>query len=215
MKHENQYEYWNEVAKVKKFTTSLNIKLFSKLLNKNSKILDYGCGYGRTLNDLYLNGYKNLIGFDYANEMIERGKTEFPYLDLNLSSDNIIDYPSNSVDMVTLFAVVTCIITDKPLKALIQEIKRVLKPTGYIYINDFLINTDDRNKKRYEKYAKKYQKYGVFELTEGAVLRHYHKKYIFELLNGFKDLYYKEHTFKTMNGNSSNGFVYLGKQTNL
>jgi ubiquinone/menaquinone biosynthesis C-methylase UbiE len=208
----NQAEYWNKVAKEKEFTTSLDLNIFSELINKNSLLIDYGCGYGRTLNELSSFGYKNLIGFDYSSKMIERGKKEYPDLDLRVSKDNKIDCPSNSVDIVFLFAVLTCIIDNETQKELIKEIKRVLKPNGFIYINDFLINYDSRNKKRYGKYADKYNNYGVFELSEGAVLRHHEKNWIFELTNEFERIYYKENTFKTMNENLSNGFVYFGKK---
>jgi len=212
MNNDNQIKYWNKVAKKKDFTTSLDLTIFSKLINKNSLLVDYGCGYGRTLNELYSHGYKNLIGFDYAYEMIERGKVEYPYLDLRVSKDNKIDCPSNSVDILFLFAVLTCIISDDAQKELIKEIKRILKPNGFIYINDFLINSDERNKKRYEKYGEKYNKYGVFELPEGAILRHHKKSWIMELTKEFDEFFYKKNTFQTMNGNLSNGFVYFGKR---
>lgn len=208
----NQQDYWNEVSRYKEFTTLLDTSLFSGLIDYNSFIVDYGCGYGRTLNELYLKGYNNLLGFDFASEMISRGKKEFPYLNLQLSNGNIIDCPSNSVDLILLFAVITCIIDDNEQKQLIEEIKRVLKPGAYIYINDFLINTDERNKLRYNKYKDKYGKYGVFELAEGAILRHHSKDWIFELTSSFEKVHYKENTFKTMNGHVSNGLSYIGKK---
>jgi len=62
MMKKNQKQYWDRVAKNKKFTTYLDISLLSKYLDKESLIVDYGCGYGRTLNELFLNDYKNTIG---------------------------------------------------------------------------------------------------------------------------------------------------------
>ncbi len=210
---EQQCNYWNGVAKDKEFTTPLDFELLSKLTTKESNFLDYGCGYGRTLNELYLQGYKNLVGFDFAKEMICRGKAKYPYLDLRVSQNNCLDCESESVDMVLLFAVLTCIIRDKEQRGLIRELKRVLKPNSYIYINDFLINSDDRNIIRYKNNESKYNKYGVFEIDGGAVLRHHYKDWIFELMNEFEVVEYREHTFKTMNGNISNGFVYVGKKS--
>lgn len=204
--------YWNKVAKEKIFTTALDTTIFPKGINEQSLFIDYGCGYGRIANELYSLGYKNIKGFDFATEMIERGKITYPHLDLSVSQDNKMDCPSHSADMVFLFAVLTCIISDDTQRVLIEEISRVLKPNGYLYINDFLINTDERNQKRYEKYADKYQQYGVFELPEGAILRHHKKSWIAELTHGFEQKYYKASSFKTMNGNLSNGFVYLGKK---
>ena len=50
-----------------------------------------------------------------------------------------------------LFGVLTCIPSDKEQKSLISEIKRILKPEGIVYVNDFLINSDKRNVLRYEE----------------------------------------------------------------
>lgn len=55
---------------------------------------------------------------------------------------------------------------------LLSEIKRVLKPQGILYVNDFLLNTDESNLLRYEKYKEAYGVYGVFELPDGEVCRH-------------------------------------------
>ena len=94
---------------------------------------------------------------------------------------------------------------------LISEIKRVLKTGGTFYINDYLINSDNRNLERYETYEDKYNKYGVFELPEGAILRHHTEEYFFELMKDFDTVRYKRITYTTMNGNKSNGFYFLGK----
>lgn len=209
---EDQKAYWDKVAPTKKFTTTLDLNLIPNSINKDSLIVDYGCGYGRTLNDLYTKGFKNLLGFDFAAEMIERGKSKFPYLDLRTSKDNKIDCDSGSVDMIILFAVLTCIIEDEKQNALMDEIKRVLKPGGIIYINDFLVNTDERNTKRYNQFIDKYGTYGVFELPEGAVLRHHTESRVPQLIKNFEKKAYKTIQFKTMNGHISNGFVYVGKK---
>lgn len=209
---DNQREYWNRIAGEKEFTTFLDVNLFTEFADKNDRILDFGCGYGRTLNQIYNLDYRNLIGYDFASEMIKRGKISYPHLDLRVSTNNKTDLPSNSVDVVLLFAVLTCIIDNDKQRAIIDEIKRVLKPDGYIYINDFLINSDKRNIQRYERFKDKYGNYGVFELPEGAVLRHYDERYIQILMKDFRQHNYKKITFKTMNGNISNGFVFVGQK---
>lgn len=208
---ETQKSYWNSVADTKKFTTPFNIEEFSKYVPIKAKILDVGCGYGRTLDELYRNDYKNLIGIDFSEKLIERGKNLYPNLPLHIQHTEDIDLPDNSVDAVILFAVLTCIIDDNAQKHLLSEIKRVLKPNGIIYINDFLLNSDERNLNRYEKYLKKYKTYGVFELPEGAILRHHSLDYIKELVVGFKKLEFKETTYTTMNGHKSNGFFFIGQ----
>ena len=79
-----QKKYWNSVAEKKEFSTPFNFEDFSKYVSKEDIILDVGCGYGRTLNQLYEEGYNNLIGIDFSENMIERGKKQYPYLDLRV-----------------------------------------------------------------------------------------------------------------------------------
>lgn len=207
----NQIAYWNSVSETKQFTTPFQFEEFSRLISRESRILDVGCGYGRTLNELYQQGYHNLTGIDFSQGMIERGHTLYPYLDLHVKTSSHIDYPDESFDAVILFAVLTCIAKDSAQEELIHEIKRILKPDGILYINDFLLNSDDRNLARYQKYEAKYGTYGVFELPEGALLRHHSEAYIHELLSAFNQINFKHLTFTTMNGHTSNGFYYFGK----
>ena len=208
---ENQKEYWNKVAKDKQFTTPFQIELFSKFVGREDRILDVGCGYGRTLNDLYSHEFKNLFGIDFSDKMIKRGKEQFPWLNLDVIEDKKIPYDDNSFDSIILFAVLTCIVKDEEQVFLMNEIKRVLKPNGILYINDFLLNTDERNVERYKMYEDKYNKFGVFELPEGAVLRHHDLGWIELITSDFNNIELKTVTYTTMNGNKSRGFFYLGK----
>lgn len=210
-----QNEYWNSVSEKKEFTTPFQAEAFSKFVKRESRILDIGCGYGRTLDELYHNGYRNLIGLDFSSGMIERGKQQFPYLDLRVKENDTIALPDGSVDAVILFAVLTCIQTNEEQEQLLREIKRVLKPQGILYVNDFLLNTDERNLSRYEKFKEVYGTYGVFELPEGAVCRHHDEAWIKQLLGDFSELEYSHLTFTTMNGNKSNGFYFIGKMHNV
>ena len=207
-----QKEYWNKVSETKQFSTPFQIDEFSKYVKKDDVILDVGCGYGRTLNELYTNGYKNLIGIDFSKGMIERAKNINSDIDFRVMNNSKIDLPDNSVDSVILLAVLTCIVEDKEQEYLVSEIYRVLKKGGAIYINDFLLNNDEKNLNKYNEFKNKYNKYGVFELPEGAVCRHHDKEWIKELLKDFKKKIFKEIEYTTMNGNKSNGFYYIGEK---
>lgn len=211
--YENQTEYWDQAAAHKEFTTPFRMDLFEKYVNKSDRILDVGCGYGRTLEALYQKGYNALHGVDFSQKMIERGASAYPYLDLKKNENNTLPYADNSCDAVILIAVLTCIVHDKDQDALISEIYRVLKPNGIIYINDFLINTDDRNINRYNTFHPRYHTYGVFELPEGALLRHYTEDRIVSVTGIFDTLIFEKTVYKTMNGHQSNGFYYIGKKS--
>lgn len=206
----NSKEYWNSVSETKQFTTPFQFEQFEKYVKPSSLILDMGCGYGRTLHELYQRGYCRLIGMDFSEGMISRGHSLFPELDLRVKTNPFIDMETHSVDAVILFAVLTCIISDEEQRKLLSEIKRVLKPGGILYINDFLLNDDERNRNRYAAAYGKYPTYGIFELPEGAVLRHHSEAWIKTLLSDFHMLEYEYLVFTTMNGHRSNGFYFIG-----
>ena len=47
---------------------------FSKYISKKSRILDLGCGAGRTTLNLYKKGFKNIIGVEIAEKLIAFAK---------------------------------------------------------------------------------------------------------------------------------------------
>ena len=208
-------QYWDRAAEKKEFTTPFQVELFRDVVAKEACILDIGCGYGRTLSQLDLCGFHNSTGVDIAEGMIKRGKKLFPGLSLEHIEDcGKIPFADNSFDTVILLAVLTCIIDDLEQEQLIREINRVLKKDGIIYMNDFLINSDQRNVDRYTEFEPKYNKYGIFELQEEkrVALRHYTKARIDELIVKFEKIVFEPVVYKTMNGNQSNGFYYMGRK---
>ena len=206
----NQSDYWSSVADSRNFTTIFDEKIFGNYVDKDSKILDVGCGYGRTLNELYNAGYQNLVGVDSSAGMLERGRREFPYLSF-VQNDTDLPFDDDSFDAVILFGVLCSVVNENAQRNLIDEIRRVLKPNGIIYVNDFLINNDIKSAFKYAKFIMKYNTYGVFELKDGGILRHHTEKYIKDLLTNFEELEYRKTKFKTVSGNISNGFYYIGK----
>ena len=74
MNIDNQKEYWDEVAEIKTFTHPIDLELINNFLNNQSRIVDFGCGYGRIvkqLTDLALLSQGMLKGAA-LNEFIER-----------------------------------------------------------------------------------------------------------------------------------------------
>ena len=120
--------------------------------------------------------------------------------------------PDHSVDAVILFAVLTCIYQSEEQQKLINEIRRVLRPGGILYVSDYLLGEDERNRKRYEEFAPVFGTYGVFELPEGAICRHHSEEYIQSLLKDFSTMVFFPTTFVTMNGHESKGFCYFGRK---
>jgi ubiquinone/menaquinone biosynthesis C-methylase UbiE len=210
-----QEEYWDSVAEKKEFTTPFQMGLFKKNVSKEAQILDVGCGYGRTLQELYLSEFTNLTGIDISEKMINKGTKLYPQLTLKKYDGSRFPFENNSFDAVILLAVLTCITINNEQEKLIDEIERVLKDDGILYINDFLINSDQRNIDRYKRYEDRYNKYGIFELQEGVVLRHYTRMRIDELMGNFRKIVFKPVIYTTMNGNKSNGLYYIGRKRKI
>jgi len=207
-----QEAYWDNVSGVKEFPVPFDSELFKKYVNIDEKVLDFGCGYGRILNELHQIGFTDLTGIDFSQGMVDRGLGQYPHLALSKCEEGVIPFPDNTFHGVILIAVLTCISESEKQKRLIDEILRVLKVGGILYVRDCMLNTDRRNIERYEKYREKYGEYGVFELPEGAVVRHHSHDYVVELTRSFKRLVFEQKTHSTMNGNKTNGFCYIGRK---
>jgi SAM-dependent methyltransferase len=208
----DQREYWDSVADEKVFTIPLRFDEFRACTDENSAILDFGCGYGRILSQLRDRGYKNLYGVDFSGNMISRARKNLEAADLRTIPDAVIPFPDGTFHAVILIALLTCFPGDRQLFDLIRETRRVIKPGGIVYIGDFLLNQDERNLRRYREAEGKTGVYGVFELAEGAVVRHFSEEFIETLLGGFEKRFYIEETYTTMNGNRSRGFTYMGRK---
>jgi len=207
----NQIDYWNKVAQEKEFTHPINTSLLRSHLSLNSRILDYGCGYGRVCQKLVEEGYINIVGVDSSIEMIQRGRKFSPGLSLEVLPSSGLDYPDDFFDAVLLIAVLTCIPTDTGQQSLLIELKRILRPKGLIYISDYVLQDDERNEERYQRYEEEFGTYGVFRLPEGTVVRHHSTAWIETLASSFEtlDLVYPE--VVTMNGHRAKAFQYLGR----
>jgi SAM-dependent methyltransferase len=209
---DNQIEYWNSVSSSKSFTHPIDIGRFHSFVSLKANILDYGCGYGRTCDELYRFGFRNIVGVDSSQMMIERGHKEYPHLNLKTLKNNNIPYDPDAFDAIVLFAVLTCIPTNEGQQALISEIYRTLRPDGIVYISDYWLQGNERNINRYDRFKEKYGLYGVFELPEGTIVRHHDKDWILSLLKDFNTIELFDFEVTTMNGNTSLGFQYFGRK---
>ena len=198
-----QDKYWGAVAYQKKFAHPLLIDEFEKHVNPESPILDYGCGYGRSIRELHARGFANLFGVDYSSGMIGRARKENPFARYVRNSGSDIPFSDSSFDAVLLLAVLTCIPDSNEQSRLFSELYRVLKDGGILYLSDLLINSNRRNQGRYKRFEPKYECYGVFELEEGATLRHHTREYLERLASSFKTIYQQEFQVETMNGHKS------------
>jgi SAM-dependent methyltransferase len=209
-----QIDYWNRIGPTKPFAHPVNIDELSRWVSPQSRILDYGCGYGRALGLLRSHGFGNLIGFDPAPAMISAAQQNFPAIAFEVLEDyQRVQLPDASVDAVLLFAVLTSVPANGGQRAIISEITRVLRPNGILYISDMFLQTDSRNVERYIEGEKKHGIYGVFDLSEGVTVRHHDRNWIETLTKDFEVLRLEEITVHTMNGHPAAAFQWFGRKS--
>ncbi len=109
------------------------IKEFAKLLPKNSKVLDLGCGFGRELAVFVKNGY-DTYGIDGSSELLKLAKKRAPKAEVKLSDlRNTLPYEDTFFDGIWARNSLHHL---KPseLSNAFSEIKRILKPKGILFI---------------------------------------------------------------------------------
>jgi SAM-dependent methyltransferase len=207
----DQRRYWDRVADQKTFTHPINAEWLIGSIDTKARILDYGCGYGRSLNELASLGYTNTLGVDFAPRMIARGKRSFPKLDLRLVQGFLPAEADASFDAILLLAVLTCIPVDEEQSLLVGELRRLLRPGGVLYISDMPLQSDGRNLARYATGKSRFGTYGVFETEDGAIVRHYDDQRLDALLEGFEKVAIENVRLITMNGNAATGVQILAR----
>lgn len=206
-------DYWNEVGVKKVFEDPIYIEKLSDCLPKEAQIIEYGCGYGRMMRQLKAQGYKNLVGFDFAEKMIIRGKRENPDLDLRaIQTSGVIPVEDRVADAVVMSTVLCCMVEAEEKKLLIEEILRVLKPQGIFYLTDFLICHHPYYEEKYAQGIREFGKRGTYTTSEDLVVCHYTAQEILELIEPFDIQWFEQFDFKTMNQNPARTFHCIAKK---
>ena len=104
--------------------------LLSYLSNTQTKILDAGCGTGLVGEILNKNSFKNLIGVDFSQEMLNIAKQKNVYQSLELVDlTKKLDYEDNLFDAVICAGTFTC---GHVGPEALREMIRITKQGGYI-----------------------------------------------------------------------------------
>ena len=208
----SRIDYWNRLGPTKPFSHPVNLNRLAELVDRDHRILDVGCGYGRVMGVLHDHGYRNLVGVDPASSMIASARQRFPTLTFLEVSPTRLPCADESVGAALLFTVLTCIPSDDEQRRVIREIDRVLRPDGLVYISDLWIQKDERNVERYRRFHGKYGVYGTFELPEGVLLRHHTRQWIERLTTRFALIAVDEIVADTMNGRRAEAFQWFGRK---
>lgn len=128
---------WDSVADRVSFNLQISTTEFVASVPLDAKVLDFGCGYGRITKQISELGYSDVIGIDSSKEMINRGLSDYPELDLRHLSTEVFPFADGEFDSIVLCAVLTCIREQSSRDNVLRELRRVLKPHGVIYLAEF------------------------------------------------------------------------------
>jgi SAM-dependent methyltransferase len=107
------------------------IDKIENLLPPKAKVLDAGCAYGRDANELSGRGF-DVIGVDFSEELIKKGKETFPNLTFKHMDIRKLDFPKDSFDGIWCNAVLLHL-TDTDIEKTLKEFHRVLKKDGVMF----------------------------------------------------------------------------------
>ena len=113
----------------------------------SGKALDLGCGNGKTVSTLLDDGYQ-VTGVDFSAVAIEQCRNRFKDSEFFISSVCEMPFEDDSFDYITAVHVLEHLDDDDLAKA-VNEIRRVLKPSGFVFVRCFT-EKDMRSDKRKE-----------------------------------------------------------------
>ena len=192
--------YWNTTGVTKTYSHPIDLAWLGEPSDR-ARILDYGCGYGRVTALLHDAGWTGVEGWT-CRRFRRPARREHPELTFRvIEHPPALPYADSSVDAVVLFAVLTCVPADDDQRRLVGELHRVLRSGGVLYVSDYPLQGDRRNLDRYQAFAVRYGRHGVFETGDGAVCRHHTREWLLDLLGAFEVSATREIAVTTMNGN--------------
>jgi SAM-dependent methyltransferase len=210
--YEEQRAFWDASAATKAFAHPLDVERFTRLVAREARILDLGCGYGRVCAELAALGNQRVLGADRSAAMVRRARAEHPRLAFEHLEGARLPFPDGSLDAVLLFAVLTCLPSDLDLDELLAEVRRVLAPGAVVYVSDLLLQDDERNLARYDEGQRRFGVRGVFSVPEGAVLRHFPRQRLLAMLEPLAVLETVELRVQTMNGHSARALQVFARR---
>ena len=132
--YEKNYEEFSKT----RYSIWDSVKKFSENFEKNSFVLDAGCGNGKNMN--YLKDKCKIVGIDNCKNFVILCKEK----QLNVLESNILNLPfeDNTFDYIISIAVIHHLKTDTERYKAIDELLRVLKPNGKMLVTVWAYESD-------------------------------------------------------------------------
>ncbi|OGZ19010.1 MAG: hypothetical protein A2175_01635 [Candidatus Nealsonbacteria bacterium RBG_13_42_11] len=116
-----------------------DIIMLGKYAKEGDKILDLGCGNGR-LNEAFEGKKIEYTGVDNSEKMIEIAKKKYPPKKFLLNTNLNLPFSNDYFDKVYCLAVFHHIPSEEFRLQALNEIKRVLKPSGLLILTVWNLN---------------------------------------------------------------------------
>ena len=203
-------------------TTEVVIDLLERAKDTQT-VIELGCGTGKCLAAVSLAlKPRFFVGIDVnfdAVRLANKLKPPTPPACFVNADANVLPFRDNAFDLAMAQAFFTVVPTLEERSAILNEIRRVLQPGGFLYIGDFLLNTTSTAYQR--RYALGYEltgEYGTFPVAapDGSVLyfaHHFAKDEPGQMLeaHGFSVKRQEATPVKTYSGQSIEGFALLAQ----
>lgn len=204
-------------------------ELFFKKVPTETKVVDFGCAWGRVGFELQKKGY-HVCGFDinehsieYASEQAKKTNNKYPGKIDFITADALnLPYKTNYFDACIMQAFLTTVTNSEARNEVIKEAWRVLAPGGILYLADFGQNWNNPlYKARYLRDYSSTGEKGTFFVTEDGkeggkelfLVHHYTLEELKQLLKKrFAIETTLSTTFKTFHGNNTLGYIILAKK---
>ncbi|MBW2970854.1 class I SAM-dependent methyltransferase [Candidatus Woesearchaeota archaeon] len=141
----------NSWTKFKDRSTPATVPLdnvFYEYVQPGSKVLDFGCGWGRISFELHSRGY-NLCGLDinpnelhWATEEKAKQAYDQPLLQFTVADAINLPFAAESFDAAVMVAFMVTLAERSQRSQVIEQAARVLKPHGILYLSLFTQNWD-------------------------------------------------------------------------
>lgn len=169
-------------------------EIITKYFSQSERVLDIGCGAGRTTVALKNMGY-DVVGVDYSDKMVESAKALSASISYEVQDVRRLNYPDVSFGSALFsFNGLMLLETYEDRKCALVEIRRVLKNKGaFFFTTPFLDNKIERGYwcDKTKKYNKPLSRFSDSELIslgddvieEGNIEFHLHIPFVTEIRN--------------------------------
>jgi len=192
-------------------------------LKSADKIIDFGCGYGKTCFQLYNEGFHRIIGVDINETGINYAVSKMQadglgqIMKFRVENVSALSFGDNFFDFGIMQALLTAIPELKDRKMVLKEAARVLKPGATLYIAAFCQTWHSSYyRKRYLDAIKQGYDVGTFPAYNKSgsldyIAHHHSERELVELLieSRFEIERFRYELFTTRSGNEVNGMVIV------